>query len=116
MKKLLCAFLVLSFQSFGQDLSRQWETATSRVLKGEKLIEFKVNDPGLTTEQKQYALNCIELNAKPVEIVLKGKLIIFYSFNPEVEAELKECFILPIESLENRELSYSETESIYKTK
>ena len=113
MKKILIIGILLGSNCFGQDLKNEWEIATSRALKGEKLYEMTVVDPGLTETQFISTFDCLNQAVKPVEIVRKGKYIIFYTFLNNEEGQMKLCFPLEIQSLESKELSYSETEQIY---
>lgn len=77
MKKLIFISFLLSSTCFGQDLVKEWELATSRVLKGEMLYEFSVLDPGLTETQKATTFDCLRESVKPMEILQKGKYILY---------------------------------------
>ncbi len=116
MKKFLYISLLMGSNVFGQDLVKDWELATSRALKGEKLYQMSVLDPGLSEIQLATTYHCLTDAVKPIEIIRKGKYIIFYTFENNEEEAMKLCFPLPIESLESKELSYLETEMIYSRK
>lgn len=116
MKKLIYISFLLSSTCFGQDLVKEWELAASRVLRGEILYEFSVLDPGLTEAQKATTYDCLRESVKPVEILQKGKYIVFYTFANNEEELMKMCFSLPIESLESKKLTYTQAEQIYISK